>query len=44
MDLQAHICLVDPEYEKYLSIEGHDKIYHYYFQPGDYISDSGDDN
>jgi hypothetical protein len=37
-------AVFDPEYEKYLSIEGHNKIYHYYFQPGDYISDSGDDN
>ena len=37
-------AVFDPEYKKYLSIEGHDKIYHYYFQAGDYISDSGDDN
>jgi hypothetical protein len=27
-----------------ISIAGHDKIYHYYFQPDDYISNSCDDN
>jgi hypothetical protein len=33
----------DPEYERSVAIEGHDKIYQYYFQEGDYVSDSDDD-
>ena len=33
----------DPEYERSLAIEGHDKIYQYYFKEGDYASDSDDD-
>ena len=34
----------DPEYEKYIAIEGHDKIYHCYFQEDDFVSDSDDEN
>mgnify|MGYP001105559182 CR=1 FL=1 len=34
----------DPEYEKYIAIEGHDKIYHYYFQEDDFVSDSDDED
>ena len=30
----------DPEYERSVAIEGHNKIYQYYFQEGDYVSDS----
>jgi len=33
----------DPEYERSVAIEGHDKIYQYYFQEGDYVSDSDND-
>ncbi len=34
----------DPEYENYIAIEGHDKIYRYYFQEDDFVSDSDDDD
>ena len=34
----------DPEYERYINLEGYDRIGQYYLQPEDLNSDSDDNN
>ena len=30
----------DPEYERYVNLDGYDRISQYYLQPDDFVSDS----
>jgi hypothetical protein len=37
-------AVFDSEYARVVNLEGYDRISHYYFRPGDYNTDSNDED